>query len=87
MNTLPADTVRENLIRTLGTIKKREVGAELADDDNFMRALNMDSLDAVELTVRLSGDFGVEFGAEADDLDALESLTALIDLVARRSTR
>ncbi|GAA0679610.1 hypothetical protein GCM10010193_36520 [Kitasatospora atroaurantiaca] len=87
MSTVLADTVRENLIRTLGVIKKREVGPELADDDNFMRALNMDSLDAVELTVRLSSDFGVEFGAEADDLDALESLTALIDLVTRRSAR
>ncbi|KQV15489.1 MULTISPECIES: acyl carrier protein [unclassified Kitasatospora] len=87
MSTIVADTVRDNLIHTLGVIKKREVGAELAADDNFMRALNMDSLDAVELTVRLSSDHGVEFGAEPDDLDALESLGALIDLVVRRGTR
>jgi acyl carrier protein len=79
--------VRDRLAETLADIKKRDVSAELAANDNFMRALNLDSLDAVELTVRLGADYGIEFGAEPEDLDALESLTALVALVERRATR
>lgn len=79
--------IRDELVTVLTQIKGRDVGPELADDDDFVRRLNLDSLDAVELTVRLGSDFGVEFGEEAEDLDALESLQALVALVARRSRR
>ncbi|MBC9716066.1 acyl carrier protein [Streptomyces sp. TRM66268-LWL] len=87
MSVTTVESVREGLAGILGSIKKRDVSAELAQDENFMRALNLDSLDAVELTVRLGTDYGVEFGAEAEDLDALESFSALVDLVVRRATR
>jgi acyl carrier protein len=79
--------VRTRLAQTLSEIKKRDVTADLDQDDNFMRVLNLDSLDAVELTVRLGGDYGIEFGEEAEDLDALESLSTLVALVERRATR
>ncbi|MFG3642549.1 acyl carrier protein [Micromonospora sp. NPDC047762] len=82
-----AESVRDRLADTLATIKKRDVSAELAADDNFMRALNLDSLDAVELTVRLGSEYGIEFGEEIEDLDALESLSTLVALVERRATR
>lgn len=85
--TATATAVRSRLAQTLGEIKKRDVTAELEQDDNFMRVLNLDSLDAVELTVRLGSDYGIEFGEEAEDLDALESLTTLVALVERRATR
>jgi acyl carrier protein len=81
------DTVRDELVQMLGVIKRRDVQADLAHDENFMRVLNLDSLDAVELTVKINDRFGVEFGAEASDLDALDNLTALVDLVARRAVR
>ncbi|GJF28389.1 hypothetical protein KNE206_10890 [Kitasatospora sp. NE20-6] len=87
MSVRTAESVRDRLADTLSLIKKRDVSAELDQDDNFMRVLNLDSLDAVELTVRLGSDFGIEFGAEPDDLDALESLTALVALVERRAAR
>ncbi|MCZ3387505.1 MAG: acyl carrier protein [Actinomycetia bacterium] len=84
-----ADTcaIRDEIVTILTQIKGRDVGSELAADDDFMRKLHLDSLDAVELTVRLGSDFGVEFGAEAEDLDALESLQALVVLVTRRLQR
>jgi acyl carrier protein len=81
------DTVRDELVEMLGVIKRRDVRADLTHDENFMRVLNLDSLDAVELTVKINDRFGVEFGAEASDLDALDNLTALVDLVARRAVR
>lgn len=78
-------TLRTQLVAVLATIKPTvDVPAVLAGNDDFMLALNMDSLDAVELTTHLSEDFGVEFGDEPDDLDALVSLTALEMLVERR---
>jgi len=82
-----ADTVRNELLQMLGAIKRRDVRADLTNDENFMRVLNLDSLDAVELTVKINDRFGVEFGAEASDLDALDNLTALVDLVRRRAVR
>jgi acyl carrier protein len=85
MNMSTGEVIREDLVRILGEVKKSDVRAKLEHDDNFMRSLNMDSLDAVELIGRLGREFGFEFGAEADDLDALESLTALTALVVRRT--
>ncbi|MDR3031581.1 MAG: acyl carrier protein [Kitasatospora sp.] len=87
MSVRTAESVRDRLAATLSLIKKRDVSAELDRDDDFMRVLNLDSLDAVELTVRLGSDFGIEFGAEPEDLDALESLDALVALVERRAAR
>ena len=74
-------------MRDLGAIKQRNVGSELDQDDNFMIVLNLDSLDAVELTVQINDRYGIEFGAESTDLDALASLSALVDLVIRRAVR
>ncbi|GAU67362.1 polyketide synthase [Streptomyces sp. NBRC 110611] len=86
MSTRTQEEIRESLLTILGGIKRRDVRAALEEDDNFMRALHLDSLDAVELTVRLGGEFGFEFGTEAEDLDALQGLGALTALVARRAT-
>lgn len=78
-------TLRSQLIAVLARIKPSfDVAAVLERSDDFMLALNMDSLDAVELTTHLSEDFGVEFGDDPDDLDALVSLSALEMLVERR---
>lgn len=79
--------MREQVCAILSEIKGYDVRPALAEQDDFIVALNLDSLDAVELTVRLGSDFGVEFGAEPEDLEALESLQSLVALVERRSTR
>ncbi|ARF54331.1 acyl carrier protein [Streptomyces gilvosporeus] len=85
MSTRTPEEIRESLLTLLGGIKRRDVRAALDDDDNFMRALHLDSLDAVELTVQLGAEFGFEFGTEDEDLDALQSLSALTALVAKRA--
>ncbi|MEI2778370.1 MAG: phosphopantetheine-binding protein [Tetrasphaera sp.] len=78
-------TLRSQLIAVLATIKPTvDVAAVLERTDDFMLGLNMDSLDAVELTTHLSEDFGVEFGDDPDDLDGLVSLSALELLIERR---
>ena len=76
--------VRHRLLEVLGSITGVDAFEALEESDDFMSVLNLDSLDAVELTVRLSTEFGVEFGAEPEDLDALDTLTALTSLVHRR---
>jgi acyl carrier protein len=84
MSASTTDDITSGLIRILSDIKGRDVAAHLAADDNALRALNLDSLETVELSVRLEKDFGVEFGADPGDLAALESMRALADLVAER---
>ncbi|MCP2329568.1 acyl carrier protein [Hamadaea flava] len=84
MATPTTDQITSTLIRILCDIKGRDVAPDLADDDNALRALNLDSLDTVELSVRLEKDFGVEFGKDPADLAALESLPGLAGLVRGR---
>lgn len=58
----------------------------LRDDDDFLHVLDMDSIDAVELTIELDEAFDLRFGSEPEDVDHLKSFGALVDLVLRRGT-
>ncbi|MDG6103898.1 acyl carrier protein [Dactylosporangium aurantiacum] len=78
------DPITGTLIGFLSDIKGRDVAPDLAADDNALRALNLDSLETVELSVRLEKDLGVEFGKDPADLAALESLHGLTALVRDR---
>lgn len=80
------DEVAGRLVSILAAIKKlpRDAveGAVAADD--FLHALGMDSIDAVELTVQLDMVFELGFGQDPDDLDRLASFESLVDLVVER---
>lgn len=85
--TATRESVREELTAMLSAVKRRDVRDELARDDDFMRVLRLDSLDAVELTTQIGERYGIEFGSDPADLDALDSFSALVELVLRRATR
>lgn len=69
----------------LAQVKSLPLGSfTLAEDDDFLRDLDMDSIDAVELTLELDARFDLAFGSEPDDVDHLKSFGALIDLVLER---
>lgn len=56
----------------------------LGDNDDFLRVLDLDSIDAVELTACLDASFDVRFGAAPDDLDRLACFGSIVDLVLDR---
>ncbi|MER7210919.1 acyl carrier protein [Streptosporangium sp. NPDC020072] len=78
--------LREELRLLVCRIKNSDPTA-LGDTDDYASALEYDSLDFVELAVRLDTEYGIEVGAEADDLPALASLDTLTALVRDRRTR
>lgn len=77
--------VASELHTVLARVKQLAPGSfRLADGDDFLRELDMDSIDAVELTIELDAVFDVGFGQEPDDVDCLKSFGSLVDLVLAR---
>ncbi len=58
--------------------------ADFDPDGSVLEQYRMDSMAAVEFTVVLDQEFGIAFGSEMEDLDALDSFTELAALVNRR---
>lgn len=56
-------------------------------DAPFLELTSMSSLQTVQMTVSLDTDYGVKFGMEPEDFEALESLDRLVDLVSRKATK
>ncbi len=83
-NAVGLDTLARQVRALLSEVKTGTSGIQLAPGDDFMKVLNLDSLDAVELTVRIHETFGIEFGAEASDIDALASFGSLVELIRAR---
>lgn len=78
-----APTVRSELEALIREIKHAPSPAAALDDD-YPKALCFDSLDFVELAARLDTCYGVEIGAEVEDLRDLARLDTLTALVLRR---
>lgn len=84
---MTAAAIRTKIVEIIARVKRVPPSElDIADDQNFISDLAIDSLDAVSLTSELSETFGFSFGEEIDDLDALESFGGLVGLVERRAT-
>ena len=56
--------------------------AEIADDEPLIGAgLNLDSIDALELVVRLEKEFGIKIGTSEESRTALASVAKLADFI------
>lgn len=83
---IPASATTDRLLGILAEIKKVDVGSfSLSLDDDFLTILNIDSLDAVQLTMRIASEFGFNFGEDIDDINALSSVGALAALIDART--
>ncbi|MFI6461701.1 acyl carrier protein [Streptomyces sp. NPDC050528] len=81
-----ARDVREELARVVSEIKRCPV-TELLAEDAAGTPLSLDSLDLVELSVRLDRAYGFELGTDPQDFTSLHDLNAMAGLVTRRRTR
>ena len=60
--------------------------ADLADDEPlFGSKLQLDSIDALELVVRLEKDFGIKIGSSEESRQALASIAALAAYIRERA--
>lgn len=86
MNICTTFSTAQRLINIIAEIKKIPVNSiELIASDDFITKYNLDSLDSVTLTVRISSEFGVNFGESMDDIDALATFGTLVELIESRS--
>jgi acyl carrier protein len=77
--------IADRLTTIIADIKKIESkDLSFAPGDDFLSILNIDSLDSVQLTMRITSEFGFNFGEEIDDIDALGSFGGLATLVHAR---
>jgi acyl carrier protein len=76
--------IRSHLLDILGEIKCCDARVSLDQPSDLVHDLGLDSVDMVELAVRLEREYGVILGAQPQDMDALASLDALVALVADR---
>jgi len=77
--------VSDKLLGILAEIKKVDPATlSFSPDDDFLTVLNIDSLDSVQLTIRIANVFGFNFGEDIDDIDALESYGKLVQLIETR---
>ena len=61
--------------------------ADLADDEPlFGSKLQLDSIDALELVVRLEKDFGIKIGSSEESRQALASINALAAYIRARQS-
>ena len=59
--------------------------AEPAPGKDVLESYGLDSMQSVQLMVAMEQSFGLTFGADPDDMLALESVEALANWVAQRS--
>ncbi|MGH3392916.1 MAG: acyl carrier protein [Actinomadura sp.] len=79
--------LRAELVRIVADIKSLPFQQITPDRDWPLTELGLDSLDLVELSVRLDRNYGIELGTHPEDFVALASLCALTELVAQRRRR
>lgn len=60
--------------------------AEIADDEPLIGSgLNLDSIDALELVVRLEKEFGIKISNSEESRSALASISSLAEFVRERA--
>lgn len=83
-----SDPLAEHLKRLLvETLKLEDVApADIPDDEPLVGAgLNLDSIDALELVVRLEKEFGIKIGNSEESRRALASVAALARFIRERA--
>jgi acyl carrier protein len=55
------------------------------DQDSFLEKSNMSSLQVVEFAVSLEKRFGITFGEDPEDFEAMLMFGSLVDLVGRKA--
>jgi acyl carrier protein len=80
------DVTSRKLKGIIASIKKIPVSnVDLNFDDDFIQKYNLDSLDSVALTIEMGSIFGISFGEQIDDIDALSSFGLLVNLIESRA--
>ena len=79
------ESIMHGTREAIAEIKKLNVDeVQLLPEEDFVTKYNVDSLDAVQLTMILAEKFDFNFGESVDDIDSLESFGSLTKLIEKR---
>lgn len=73
------------LAAMVGRITQRD--AFFGEDDAFLEKSGMSSLQAVQFTVKLDELYGLKFGTDPEDFEAMTRFGSMVDLIQRRRAK
>lgn len=77
----------DRLINVLSAAMNREISADELKDKNIVTVLGLNSVDALEVLIRVEGEFGIQIEDEDLSIELVSSLENLEKYVDERCSR
>ena len=69
--------ISERLIKVFSAAMNREIALEELQDKNVIEVLGLNSVDALEVLIRVEGEFGIQIDDEDLSIELVSSIAAL----------
>lgn len=76
----------ERLLNILSTVTNREITLDQVQDKNMVEQLGLNSIDALEVLIRVEGEFGIQIDDDDLSIDLVQSIAKLAEYVESKQT-
>jgi acyl carrier protein len=76
--------ISERLTQIFASVTNRQITLEELQGKNVIEVLGLNSVDALEVLIRVEGEFGIQIDDEDLSIDLVQSLQTLTEYVQRR---
>jgi acyl carrier protein len=76
--------ISERLTQIFSAVTNRKIAIEELQGKNVIEVLGLNSVDALEVLIRVEGEFGIQIDDEDLSIDLVQSLQTLTEYVQRR---
>jgi acyl carrier protein len=74
----------ERIVKVLSAVVKRQLVLDQLQDKNLVEVLPLNSIDALEVLIRVEGEFGIQIDDEDLSVDLVSSLPKLKEYIESR---
>jgi len=74
----------ERIVKVLSAVVKRPLELDQLQDKNLVEVLPLNSIDALEVLIRVEGEFGIQIDDEDLSIDLVNSLAKLKEYIESR---
>jgi acyl carrier protein len=71
----------ERLLKILSTVANRDITLDQVHDKNMVEQLGLNSIDALEILIRVEGEFGIQIEDDDLSIDLVQSIVKLEDYI------